>query len=389
MDLTRALPTPFSIRGLSPALRQNLLLLLLSTLCSFLLLDGAMRWLDPFRLRDHPRRYVEFPQTYRYVPNRHIVNPGDLGMISGHPDPDDPAVIEFYTDRYGFPNRVSDPLSVDLIALADSYGRPVDGWTTQLGDRTQASVYNLSMAGASPWQEYAALSLELPRLRVHPGTRIVWLLFAGNDVTDPAVPNYHPAAAPPSWPASILMQLEQYQRFSPWAQLFQRLRNQDQDRSEAYTAAELDDHTVLFYRLYQHPRDYSWNPNAIRAEANYPALLETIEATQRLADDYQLDLSIFVAPSKEMVYEWLWRGQEPWSTPVAPSGLALALQQDGIPVVDLTPGMIADSRQEYEETGRLWYWRDDTHWGPAGHAYAAQQMAEEIARTSSNAETKP
>ena len=65
----------------------------------------------------------------------------------------------------------------------------------------------------------------------------------------------------------------------------------------------------------------------------------------------------------------------PWSADGGPSGFSAVLhglcEQHGFPFLDLKPTLVEASRQDYEKSGALLWWRDDTHWNGDGQRAAA------------------
>jgi hypothetical protein len=105
----------------------------------------------------------------------------------------------------------------------------------------------------------------------------------------------------------------------------------------------------------------------------------------RLAGERRLTVAVALVPSKEEVYSWVLDGAPPWSTRVEPSGLSNVVrglcEQHGFRFLDLKPALVEASRREYEKSGALLWWRDDTHWNGDGQRAAATVINETLLRT--------
>src|SRR3989442_4865735 len=122
---------------------------------------------------------------------------GDLAALSGKKEWREQRELVFQTDSFGFRNHLDAENKglLDLIILGDSYGvgdstSQVKTWSSILSQQYGLNLYNLSMDGASPWQEYVDLPLEMDRLKTRERTTVLWLLFTGNDLIDPSYPAF-------------------------------------------------------------------------------------------------------------------------------------------------------------------------------------------------------
>jgi hypothetical protein len=116
--------------------------------------------------------------------------------------------------------------------------------------------------------------------------------------------------------------------------------------------------------------------DAVRSFPNYDCIRQTMSAMRRLAESKRLAVAVIVAPPKDEVYSWVRLGLSPWSSSPNPSGFALAIrdlaQENHMPFLDLKPSLIEASKRVYQDSGRLVWWRDDTHWNGEGHMEVAQ-----------------
>jgi hypothetical protein len=75
------------------------------------------------------------------------------------------------------------------------------------------------------------------------------------------------------------------------------------------------------------------------------------------------------------VYAWVLDGAPPWSTDGGPSGFSEVLRglcdQHGFRFLDLKPPLVEASRRDYEKSGALLWWSDDSHWNGDGQRAAA------------------
>src|SRR5205085_5589113 len=152
------------------------------------------------------RRLPALPEVYRFAPNVNFRarTYGDLAAVAGRRDWREYREISFITDAYGFRNDTTSQDAArpfDLVVLGDSFGVG-DGtsqeqtWASVLAREHNLAAYNLSMDGASPWQEYVNFLLEGERLRLRPGTLVAWVFFTGNDLDDLYLPAYERAQLP-------------------------------------------------------------------------------------------------------------------------------------------------------------------------------------------------
>jgi lysophospholipase L1-like esterase len=53
-------------------------------------------------------------------------------------------------------------------------------------------------------------------------------------------------------------------------------------------------------------------------------------------------------------------------------------EQHGFRFLDLKPVLVEESRREYERSGALLWWSDDTHWNGEGQRAAARAVYENL-----------
>jgi SGNH hydrolase-like domain, acetyltransferase AlgX len=339
--------------------------------------------------------WPEIPELSRFAPNstaddRQI---GDLGAMTADRVDDDPRQVKTSIDAFGFRNDPgSDQRALDLIVLGDSFGFGVG--TTQdktfaslLRDRYGRAMYNLSLPYTGPWAEYVNLTLEGRRLKIHEGAVLLWAIFSGNDLDDrygeldvDAIPRSGAVAR--VWTA-----VTRVKNRSPLYQMLRSARYAAVGASPPGADIEvprpfLNGKTLLFVQPYIEARSRTYAD--VVGHRNFGALRQTVAAGRRLADKMGVTLKMVFIPTKEEVYGWALDRGQPWSTPESPTPFGRAVSEiaagSGIEFLDLTPTMVAASRTEYERSGKLLWWYDDTHWNEEGHALAAFVINRDLLR---------
>jgi hypothetical protein len=149
---------------------------------------------------------------------------------------------------------------------------------------------------------------------------------------------------------------------------------------QVFVRTFLDGKPLPFYRLYVGRTRLSLDE--VVGHPNYEMLRETIKAMRKLADQKRFEVLIVSVPCKEEVYSWAVAEEEPWTVSKEPSGFSRALQalssEAQFQFLDLKPALIAASPSEFKESGKLLYWRDDTHWNDSGHRVAASIVSREV-----------
>jgi hypothetical protein len=336
------------------------------------------------------RRYERLPQLQRYLAgvNFEGTTYGDLAAVSGRKDWREPRQIKFVTDQFGFRNEPpaagveAGPL--DLIVLGDSFGTA--GGTSQeelLSTRFARdyglSVYNLSIARENPQQEFANLQLEGKRLQIGAGTCVLWLIFPGNDLDEPYYPDLeNPRPVSPVSLARLVNSFRDFRSQSAVRRIWPQVGSPDLVVERKF----IDGQEMLFFAPYVQRKD-RLAADVVR-HPNFERLKATLAAMEKLAAEARLTVAVVLVPSKEEVYSWVLEGSEPWSSRREPSGFATVLRElsdeHGFRFLDLKPGLVDSSRQAYEKSGTLLWWRDDTHWNGAGQRAAAAAIYQELLR---------
>jgi len=131
----------------------------------------------------------------------------------------------------------------------------------------------------------------------------------------------------------------------------------------------LDGKPVLFLENYVSNSHRSLDD--ILKHPNYASLKEVFGGMKNLATAKHLEIKVVAVPSKEEVYSWVLDG----STHEGPSTFAQAMGQlsgqQGFDFVDLGPELTSEARKTYQDSGRLFWWRGDSHWNTLGQKHAA------------------
>ena len=142
----------------------------------------------------------------------------------------------------------------------------------------------------------------------------------------------------------------------------------------------VDGRRVLFHKNYALRRGRT--AEEVMRHPNFVHLQTTLGAMERLAVERRLKVSVALVPSKEEVYAWVLDGAQAWSSSVEPSGFSEVLrglcEQHGFRFLDLKPTLLEDSRREFESSGALLWWPDDTHWNGEGQRAAARAVYQNL-----------
>lgn len=302
-------------------------------------------------------------------------------------------------DHFGYPNRVYDPeQSFDAVVVGDSFagvGFVDELFASQLADSSGLSVYNMGIMGHGA---FAGLEhfLKDERFVRHPPRYLVWA-FAQREIGGHyferfrARLNYQRSAPVPvvdqldrqvsrggrvDWNALSPPRLkESLPKSSFTAQAMQwlwtRIRYYVFHQLSPWVVASdglVGDGPMLFYHY--HIETLKWPAS----ERDVPTVAEVIGEVAFICAEREIELVVVLIPEKEEVYrDWIPATYQPrnrvWPpSPLAP--LAALLDEKGVEALDLLPVF-----QRATESGKVVYWRDDTHWNPLGAGLAARQLA--------------
>jgi hypothetical protein len=325
------------------------------------------------------------PHLVRYDPNSTFegVTYGDLAEMSRRKDLREERRIRFVTDRFGFRNEPSSAgRTFDLILLGDSFGAV--GGTTQdemmsarISKQYGLVIYNLSVGGHSPLQEYATLVLENERLKKREGATVLWLLFAGNDLDESYYDDLNTPATL-SWPKQFAAAYGRFHDGSAVRRLFGGADMCEMVINRTF----LDGRSILFAKTYADRVNRS--ADDVRHHPNFVHLKTTFSLMGQFAQSKHLRVLVAVAPSKEEVYSWLVNREPEWTSSKEPSGFSVVARElcdlNGFKFLDLKPTLIEASEKKFKESGELLWWRDDTHWNGVGQRVAADAIYEKLLR---------
>jgi hypothetical protein len=105
-----------------------------------------------------------------------------------------------------------------------------------------------------------------------------------------------------------------------------------------------------------------------------PRLRRVFAEMNRVVKAAGIRVVVLHLPSSYSIYGWALDQRQPWDT--KPSASSVVLEklciENGLPFLDLQPDLVQEARKLYADSGKLLWWRDDTHWNTYGHAAAAR-----------------
>lgn len=370
------------------AILQNLLITLCSIVLTVSFFDLAMRpflghlHYQPFHA--YTRRLPQLPILGRWDPGVDVISKGygDLAAMSGDPAFREWREIHFQTDALGFRNHsVPDP--IDLLVLGDSFG--AGGGTTQnkmfssvLERKYGIPTYNLSYPGG-PYDEYVNFVHESPRLKFSPRATIVWAWYTGNDVPDSTGEFVGVDQLP--WNTMLqawLVQYHTYRNRSPLRQWWQIMQEKKTGTDRGVVLRRLPTgEPFLFLRSQEEWATQS--KQAIEQHPNFIKIKRSLELMKALTLKQGLNLVVLILPTKGEIYPWILANQKDRAENGSRSGFALAAvaacEAAQIEVHDTKPYLLEEGGRLYTSSGKLLWWRDDTHLGEEGHAAVAEFIA--------------
>jgi len=333
------------------------------------------------------RRWPHMPLVYRYLANITTEDQtfSAYARVAGHNEWIEKKNIKLVTDAYGFRNEEVNPnRPLDVIMLGDSFAAGAlsqqDTWTSILHTDHQLNTYNLSVPDSGPWHEYVNLWTEKRRLKTDERTNLVWQLFTGNDLDD-----YYGTLQLNElpWKSSIgewLVRAGSLRNGSP----VHHLLNAHPQNNLVLNFDFLNGRKLLFYRPCI--ESASRTTEQVRQHPNYEQLRATIHAVKGFADSQKLRLSLVLVPTKEEVYDWVWKGNSPWSTDTGISGFSNVLEticaEENIRYLNLKPSLVREARRVYEDSGQLLYWYDDPHLNSTGSRFTEELIYDQLLKGS-------
>ncbi len=112
---------------------------------------------------------------------------------------------------------------------------------------------------------------------------------------------------------------------------------------------------------------------------NFIKIKRSLELMEALTLKQGLNLVVLILPTKGEVYPWIFESQKASVEAAHPSGFALATiaacEAAQVVCYDTKPYLLEQGRRLYTSSGKLLWWRDDTHIGEEGHAAVAEFIA--------------
>lgn len=375
------------------AILQNLLITASSIFLTVSLFDIAMRpftgYLHYQPFHAYTRRLPQLPIMGRWDPGVDVVSKGygDLAAMSGDPTFREWREIQFQTDALGFRNN-SIPDTIDLLILGDSFG--AGGGTTQnkmfssvLERKYGIPTYNLSYPGG-PYDEFVNFVHESSKLKFSPHATIVWAWYTGNDVPDSTGEFVGVDQLP--WNTMLqawLVRYHTYRNRSPLKQWWQIMQEVKPGTGGGVVVRRLPTgEPFLFLRSQE-----DWaaqSKQAVEEHPNFIKITRSLELMKALTLEQGLNLVVLILPTKGEVYPWIFASPKASIADVYPSGFALATisscEAAHVECYDIKPYLLEHGARLYTSSGKLLWWRDDTHIGEEGHAAVAEFIASILRR---------
>ena len=330
---------------------------------------------------------------------------GDLSRLIGiravaaRHEEDRPAATNFF-DAYGFRNLP--PLLDDypVVVVGDSYAatgpRMEDTFPAQLSEAIGQPVYNHAVEGRGTfWAIVRFFAAERfrgkePRVVVWPviEREVAGAYFEGGlyqiSQTEPSAGAKASSAARMDWsqlqPATLRRSLPNTSAFSQIAnRIWNRVRYavfHQVNPAVVPSSSPASGGPMLFYS--EAVRFQKWTDS----ERDLRHLVHAVTNIAAIARSRGMELVFVLIPDKERIYAdalpaLVRAGMPPDVLPEVERQFRAA----GLHVVNLLPVFESAARR-----GELLFWRDDTHWNPAGVRLAAQTVAPEVRRLSRDPE---
>ena len=352
---------------------------------------------DSYRLYPNPT----LPLTKRYAPNIESIDEtfGDLSIMLGTENFGKKIYYKLETDIYGFTfssDYSSLQNSYNLLVLGDSYAESFSfsqnkslsninhSWADLITKGIELTVYNLSISGTSPWEQYLNLSNEVQRLDLHPNTTLLWCMFSGNDLDD----NYGETTdlskiTVNSYWKSLAIRIDNFRERSSLVYLINNALSAMPDLSNPDKVILKDfmgPSKILFFKPYVDRTKRTYGE--VLSHSNYKMLESTITAMSHLTMKRNIKLKLLLFPCKEEIYSWVLKDAPPWATEDTLSGFSVALNRlcikYNIDFHDLKPFFVERSKRVYKDSAELLWHNDDTHWNGKGNEAAADFILKHV-----------
>lgn len=365
---------------------------------------GAVDWAKRFQHFGWHRGFVirsvaaQMERAEVVVLTNGVSRGGDLSKLLGIPavasryEEDRPAATNHF-DAAGFRNPPKGADSYSVVVVGDSYAatgpRFEDSLSAQLAARLGLPVYNHAAEGRGTFWA-AARFFASEKFRGHEPRVLVWPLiereiagayFAGGYFqilsAGKVAPNVAAQSARVDWnqiaPASLRKSLPNSSAYSLKAgQYWNWIRFAVFGQVNPYvipSAGEVAGGPMLFYS--EGIRAHRWSDEQRKPEATAKALRDI----STLAAERGITVLFVLVPDKERVYSAALPAHIRAS--VRPSFLPVvedAMRRDGVGCINLDENF----RRHAEAGGEALFWRDDTHWNPAGVALASEVVAPRV-----------
>jgi hypothetical protein len=312
---------------------------------------------------------------------------GDLAALAVDPKMQEVRPMVFRTDSAGLRNTHGSE-EIDLLVMGDSFGAGIG--TTQegifaslLATQYRQRVYNISYPGG-PWTEYLDFLHESPRITFTPNAKVVWVLFAGNDLYDFFMNIWDPAAL--SRQHGLRSWMTQYQNFRSRAPLREplvslRRRLFGERYGSRVIKRELPNGQPILF-LDKNEELAALPQTIVEHYPSFSNIERTLGVMQKLAAERALDLTVIIIPSKGEVYRWILDQRDPRPEDAQASGFEQALLEVctrlKLRCLNTKLYLIKEASRLFESSGELLWWRDDTHLNDRGHQAIADFIAREI-----------
>lgn len=335
------------------------------------------------------RRYPWLPKCYRYVANVNMRSGvvGDLSWISG--DHERRHEVTFKTDSLGFRNS-TELDAYDTVLLGDSFG--VATLTDQdqiLSERMRAlgkATYNMSVDGAGIWNEVVTFAHEIDKIPLSKGARVEWLLFEGNDLEGRFFSELPLENVKNPWVKAMGAHLQNYYKNSVLKKMGEAVLAHRAQPTQGPPSKTPVREAVLKLNLLG--KDIFFNETYVETlkmtredvfnHGNAKDIKRCYEFLKKKCAEKKLELRCVIIPTKARVYQWLIKGDVPWSSQRVPSPFSLFFselsKELGVDFLDLTPMLIDQSQIVFERKGDFLFWYNDTHWNDIAQGLVAERL---------------
>ena len=292
--------------------------------------------------------------------------------------------IRFKTDSRGFRNYTDKPEKpFDVIILGDSFGVTStvdqDKTISEQLNRRGYNTYNMSVDGADLWTELMFLKYDVPQLKTSKDLHVIWFVFEGNDQEGRFFYGLDLDKVVSTGTYAKLKAIEGYLKRSviriTFKSIFMPERVRGRKKGEAVNR-DFFGKRMLFYKSYAATLDITMKD--IEQHRNFPYFPSVFKDMKRFIDKNGFSITCIFLPTKSKVYEWVYDKKEPWTSDTSQSAFSAFTQklckENDIPFIDMTPELIARSKDAYEKNKSTIFFLDDTHWNEQGISIAVSTI---------------